>query len=39
MKKMEEGARYLMDHLATRDAYSKDVEKQLGINIEIHWND
>ena len=39
MKKMEEGARYLMDDLATWDDYSKEVEKQLGIKIEIHWND
>ena len=39
MKKMEDGARYLMDDLATWDDYSKEVEKQLGIKIEIHWND
>lgn len=39
MKKMEEGARYLMDDLATWDDYSKEVEKQLGIKIEIYWND
>lgn len=39
MKKMEEGATYLMEDLATWDDYSKEVEKQLGIKIEIHWND
>lgn len=39
MKKMKEGAVYLMDDLATWDDYSKEVEKQLGIKIEIHWND
>lgn len=39
IKKMEEGAEYLMDDLATWDDYIREIKEQLGIDLKIRWND
>lgn len=39
MDKMAEGARYLMDDLATWEDYRKAVQDRLGFEIKIRWND
>lgn len=36
--KMEEGAEYLMDDLATWDDYIKEIKEQLNIDLRIRWN-
>lgn len=36
--KMEEGAEYLMDDLATWDDYIKEIKAQLNIDLRIRWN-
>ena len=38
IEKMEEGAEYLMDDLATWDDYINEIKSQLGINLQIRWN-
>lgn len=37
--KMEEGAGYLMDDLATWDDYINEIKDQLNIDLRIRWND
>lgn len=39
MNKMEEGARYLMDDLATWNDYIKAIKDELGMDLTIRWND
>ena len=38
MDKMDEGARYLADDLATWDDYIKDIKEKLGFEVTIRWN-
>ena len=37
--KMEEGAEYLMDDLATWNDYINEIKDQLNIDLRIRWND
>ena len=38
MDKMDEGARYLADDLATWDDYIKDIKEKLEFEVTIRWN-
>ena len=38
MDKMDEGARYLADDLATWDDYIKGIKEKLGFEVTIRWN-
>lgn len=38
MDKMNEGAEYLVDDLATWDDYIAGIKEQLGMDLEIRWN-
>lgn len=37
-RKMDEGADYLMDDLATWEDFVNEIKEQLGIDLEIRWN-
>lgn len=39
MDKMNEGADYLIDDLATWGDYIKAIKEQLGFDLQIRWND
>lgn len=38
MRKLEEGAEYLMDDLATWQDYIDSIKEQLNIHLEVRWN-
>ena len=39
IEKINEGAEYLMDDLATWDDYINEIKDRLGIDLRIRWND